>query len=78
MLAAAGVRHPSELGPHHLVRRVNATEVRLFSKIHQFLEPGSLLNGGAVGELYGTCWTMAQAESFDAIRADPSKQVVMV
>jgi glutamate synthase domain-containing protein 2 len=78
MLAAAGVRHPSELGPHHLVRRVSATEVKLFSKIHQFLEPGSLLNGGAVGELYELCWTMAQAESFDAIRADPSKQTVMV
>lgn len=40
--------------------------------------PGSLLNGGAVGEFYESCWTMAQAESFDAIRADPSKQVIMV
>ena len=78
MLAAAGVKHPSELGPHHLVRRISATEVKLFSKIHRFLQPGSLLAGGTPGEFYESCWAMAQAESFDAIRADPSKQVVML
>ena len=78
MLAAAGVKHPSELGPHHLVRRVSATEVKLFSQIHHFLAPGSLLKGGTAGEFYEACWAMAQADSFDAIRADPSKQVVMV
>ena len=32
MLAAAGVKHPRELGPHHLVRRVSVTEVKLFTK----------------------------------------------
>ena len=78
MLAAAGVRHPSELGPHHLFRRVSATEVKLFSQIHRFLGPGSLLNGGDVGDFYMSCWNMAQAESFDAIPADPSKQEIMV
>ena len=78
MLAAAGVRHPSELGPHHLFRRVSATEVKLFSQIHRFLGPGSLLNGGDVGDFYRSCWNMAQAESFDAIPADPSKQEIMV
>ncbi len=84
MLAAAGVKHPHELGPHHLVRRVSVTEVKLFTKIHLFLKPGSLLNGGGVGEsgaaaeFYESCWAMAQADSFDAFRADPTKQVVMV
>jgi hypothetical protein len=52
--------------------------VKLFSKIHQFLEPGSLVDGGDVGELYQLCWATAQAESFDAIRADSSKQAIMV
>lgn len=78
MLAAAGVTHPRELGPHHLFRRVSATEIKLVSQIHRFLKPGSLLNGGADAEFYESCWSMAQAESFDAIRADPSKQVIMV
>ena len=49
MLAAAGIKHPSELGPHHLFRRVSATEIKLVSQIHRFLEPGSLLNGGGDG-----------------------------
>jgi hypothetical protein len=35
-------------------------------------------SGGTAGEFYESCWTMAQAESFDAIRADPSKQAIMV
>ena len=31
MLAAAGLKHPDELTPHHLVRRINATEIALSS-----------------------------------------------
>jgi hypothetical protein len=50
------------------------------------LKPGILLSGDSVGEFkgdrigefYESCWAMAQAGSFDAIRADPSKQVIMV
>src|SRR3546814_401502 len=30
MIAAAGLGHPSQLGTHHLVRRVSPTEIRLF------------------------------------------------
>ena len=86
MLAAAGLKHPNELGPHHLFRRVSETEIKLVSQIHRFLKPGILLSGDGVGEFkgdragefYGSCWAMAQAASFDAIRADPSKQVIMV
>jgi glutamate synthase domain-containing protein 2 len=78
MLAAAGVKHPRELGPHHLFRRVSATEIKLVSQIHRFLEPGSLLNGGAVGEFYESCWAMAQPGSFDAVPADPTKRLIVV
>lgn len=69
MLAAAGVSHPSELGPHHLVRRISSTEIKLFSQLHRFLEPGSLLEKGVDGEFYASAWKLASAESFDAIRA---------
>ncbi|HEV7336496.1 MAG TPA: FMN-binding glutamate synthase family protein, partial [Bosea sp. (in: a-proteobacteria)] len=69
MLAAAGVSHPSELGPHHLVRRTSTTEIKLFSQLHRFLEPGSLLEKGVDGEFYASAWKLASAESFDAIRA---------
>ncbi|MBN9435756.1 MAG: FMN-binding glutamate synthase family protein [Bosea sp.] len=69
MLAAAGVSHPSELGPHHLVRRTSTTEIKLFSQLHRFLEPGCLLEKGVDGEFYASAWKLASAESFDAIRA---------
>jgi glutamate synthase domain-containing protein 2 len=69
MLAAAGVRHPSELGPHHLVRRVSQTEVKLFSQLHPFLRPRELLQGGTKNEFYGMSWAMARPDSFDALVA---------
>lgn len=64
MIAAAGLRDPSALGPQHLVRRVSATEIRQFAQLHRFLEPGSLLDGRLDG-FYQQSWDMAQAASFD-------------
>jgi glutamate synthase domain-containing protein 2 len=65
MLAAAGLTHPSELGPHHLVRRVSATEIRLFSDIHTFLEPNELVSGPCEHVFYRRNWSLARADSFD-------------
>ena len=45
MIAAAGLQHPSEIGPHHLVHRVSPTEIRLFAQLHSFLMPGDLISG---------------------------------
>jgi glutamate synthase domain-containing protein 2 len=64
MLAAAGLSHPDQLRPHHLARRVSATEIKLFSEIHTFLEPGSLLAGGPETGLYAENWRRASADSF--------------
>ncbi|MFA5121155.1 FMN-binding glutamate synthase family protein [Zavarzinia sp.] len=66
MLAAAGLDHPSKLGPHHLARRVSSGEIRLFSQINYALAPGALLDGRIDSRFYGSSWAMAQAESFDA------------
>ena len=68
LLAAAGVGHPSDLGPQHLVRRTSTTEIKLFSQLHRFLEPGSLLQPGKDDEFYPAAWKLARAESFDALR----------
>ena len=67
MLAAAGLSHPRELGPQHLVRRVSATEIKQFDHLHLFLKPGVLLEGPFEG-FYGENWARASAESFDALR----------
>ena len=71
MLAAAGLDHPEQLEPHHLVRRVSATEIRQFSELHVFLEPGELLGDAARQGFYRTAWSRASAEHFDAA-AKPS------
>jgi hypothetical protein len=65
MIAAAGLDHPSRLGPHHLVRRVSLTEIRLFSQLHIFLDDGELLSGASDRDFYGAAWRLAQPESFD-------------
>ncbi|HZZ89979.1 MAG TPA: FMN-binding glutamate synthase family protein [Caulobacteraceae bacterium] len=66
MLAAAGLSHPDELEPHHLVRRVNATEIRQFSQLHTFLKPGELLGDACTDGFYAENWARASAASFGA------------
>ena len=66
MLAAAGLEHPDQVKPHHLARRVSATEIKLFSELHTFLQPGALLDGGLEPGLYADNWRRATAESFGA------------
>jgi glutamate synthase domain-containing protein 2 len=68
MLAAAGLTHPEQLEAHHLVRRVSDTEIRLFSQLHVFLQPGELLGSEIKAEFYGRMWQMAQAGSFAPAR----------
>nr|WP_244642885.1 FMN-binding glutamate synthase family protein [Camelimonas fluminis] len=73
LLAAAGLRHPSEIAPHHIARRVNSTEIRLFSHLFPFLEEGELLGGGGAHPFYADAWRIARADSFapaDAPRTD--------
>jgi glutamate synthase domain-containing protein 2 len=66
MLAAAGLTHPDQLGPHHLVRRVSATEIAQFSELHTFLKPRQLLDDPDAGGFYAKNWARASAERFGA------------
>jgi glutamate synthase domain-containing protein 2 len=67
MLAAAGLSHPDQLGPHHLVRRVSATEIRQFVHLHVFLKAGELLRGDGCDSFYAHNWARASADSFDGM-----------
>lgn len=64
MLAAAGLTSPAQLGPHHMVRRVSRTEIRLFSQLHTFLKDGELL-GDHAHDFYASAWDLARPDSFD-------------
>ena len=65
MIAAAGLDHPAQLSPHHLVRRVSLTEIRLFSQLHIFLEEGELLAGASERDFYSAAWRLARPDSFE-------------
>lgn len=66
LLAAAGLEHPAQLEARHLVRRISDTEIRLFSQLHYFLQPGELLTDRIGGDFYERMWNMARADSFVA------------
>jgi len=64
MVAAAGLEHPSSISPHHAVRRVSPTEVRMFSQLHSYLDDGDLLRRGARQDFYSSAWSLARSDSF--------------
>jgi hypothetical protein len=65
ILAAAGLTHPSQLRPLHLVRRISPTRVQLFSQAHTFLQPGELLDGATAHHFYAESWRLASADRFE-------------
>jgi glutamate synthase domain-containing protein 2 len=65
MLAAAGLQHPDELLPHHLVRRISATEIKQFDELHTFLKPCALIDGSLQDGFYAENWRRACATSFN-------------
>ena len=68
LLAAAGVQHPGDLKPEHLVRRGSNGEIRLMSHLFPSLRPGQLLDEGpAAAKVYELYWPMANPDSFDRL-----------
>ena len=69
MLAAAGLNHPDDLLPHHLVRRISATEIKSFDQLHTFLAPRALVDGSVETGFYAENWRRASPESFHGAAA---------
>jgi hypothetical protein len=66
LLGAAGLKHPSELGPEHIVRRVSKTTVHSYMDLYPFLKPGVLVSGGETHHsVFDKYWADARADSFD-------------
>jgi glutamate synthase domain-containing protein 2 len=67
LIAATGLHHPSDLRPHHIVRRLSPNRVALASALLEYIEPGALLEGAQpshMPEVFKTYWPKARAESF--------------
>ena len=65
LLEASGLKHPSELGPEHVVRRVSKTEVHSYMDLFPFLEPGALLEGKTDLTVFDKYWESARADTFE-------------
>ncbi|NMT63381.1 FMN-binding glutamate synthase family protein [Marinobacter orientalis] len=65
LLAASGLKHPSELGPEHIIRRTSRTEVHSYLDLFPFLEPGALLKGETGERVFDVYWPEATADSFE-------------
>jgi len=65
LLEAAGLEHPQELGPEHIISRVSPSEVRSFASLYNYLEPGILLRGAPKHHsVFEEFWGSANAEAF--------------
>ncbi len=68
LLAAAGLKHPSEINRSHVFRRVFMNTVKSYEEIYPYLEPGCLLQEATVPEKYVNDWLRADANSFSPKR----------
>ena len=67
MLCAAGLTHPCELGPEHILRRVSPIEIRALSQLYPRLHPGELLDGREPShQVFRLFWREACSDSFAA------------
>ncbi|MGQ7275899.1 FMN-binding glutamate synthase family protein [Marinobacter sp. V034] len=66
LLGAAGLNHPQELGPEHIIRRISENEVQPYMDLFRFLEPGVLIDGKTDNPVFVKYWDSARADSFDA------------
>jgi glutamate synthase domain-containing protein 2 len=63
LVAAAGLDHPREFGPHHFMRRAAPDRVVSFAEMYRILRPGELLTGTDHPQ-FRHAWAIASAETF--------------
>ena len=65
LLCAAGLEHPQQLGPEHILRRVSPTEIRAYSALFARLRPGELLEDAPLSHaVFAEYWRGARSDSF--------------
>jgi glutamate synthase domain-containing protein 2 len=64
LLGAAGLDHPSQVGPEHILRRVSPTEVKSLAALYRFLQPGELIDHVPEHRVFQTFWAQSRSDSF--------------
>ncbi len=67
LVGCAGLSHPSQLKPHHIVRRQPDGWVKLLSEHYQFINSGTLLTGDSGRKVLDDMWKLADPDSFQAM-----------
>lgn len=68
IVGSAGLSHPSQLQPHHIVRRQPDGWIKLLSEHYQFITTGSLLTGDCGRKILDDMWKLADPDSFQAMQ----------
>ncbi len=69
LVQAAGLEHPNQITPSHIVRRTSGSEVRLLANLLPLVKPGALLEAieGRIDwphNVFKLYWPLARADSF--------------
>lgn len=64
LVAAAGLSHPSELRPHHFLRRASSDKVISLAEQYEQLAPGQLAADPASSPRFAQAWAVSTADSF--------------
>jgi glutamate synthase domain-containing protein 2 len=67
LLSAAGLRDPSEIKPHHIMRRIGDGRILTLADQFTFLERGALFQKRKA-DVFSPLWTKARADRFDVAR----------
>jgi glutamate synthase domain-containing protein 2 len=68
LVQAAGLQHPNDITPNHIVRRVDENEVRLLSKLLPNMQPGALLDStDDLHDVYKLYWPRTTAAHFGLV-----------
>jgi glutamate synthase domain-containing protein 2 len=65
LIAAAGLTHPNQLGPEHVIRRTSSTSVQSLATLYPYLQPGELLEHPSKVPVFGHYWARATPDSFE-------------
>jgi glutamate synthase domain-containing protein 2 len=68
LVAAAGLSHPSELRPHHFLRRASSDKVISLAEQYEQLAPGQLTADPKSSPRFAEAWALSTADSFARAR----------
>lgn len=63
LVASMGLKHPSEITPHHVWRRISSAQIMSFGELFPPLKPNELIEG-ASNPRFAKPWKLARAEQF--------------